>query len=102
VAVVPFDRVVLETLALSDVGVAFTAERHLDAVLDRLLGTTLQVVRADTGSVMLLSRERDTLVVVAARMDDHAAHLLELLANQATILMVVEPDTDIDHVQSKI
>jgi DNA-binding CsgD family transcriptional regulator/putative methionine-R-sulfoxide reductase with GAF domain len=64
-SVVPFERVVLETL--SDVGVAFTSERQLDPVLDRLLGTALQVVRADAGSVMLLSRERDTLVVVAAR-----------------------------------
>ncbi len=63
--VVPFDRVVLETL--SDVGVSFTSERQLDPALDRLLGTALQVVRADAGSVMLLSRERDTLVVVAAR-----------------------------------
>jgi DNA-binding CsgD family transcriptional regulator/putative methionine-R-sulfoxide reductase with GAF domain len=64
-AVVPFERVVLDTL--SDIGVAFTSERQLDPVLDRLLGTALQVVRADAGSVMLLSRERDTLVVVAAR-----------------------------------
>jgi DNA-binding CsgD family transcriptional regulator len=61
----PFERAVLE--ALSEVGVAFTNERQLDPVLDRLLGTTLQVVRADAGSIMLLSRERDTLVVVAAR-----------------------------------
>src|SRR6266487_2691645 len=59
------DRAVLE--ALAEVGVAFTNERQLDPVLDRLLGTALQVVRADAGSVMLLSRERDTLVVVAAR-----------------------------------
>src|SRR5205085_3027811 len=56
---------VLDTL--SDVGVAFTTERQLDPALDKLLGTALQVVRADAGSVMLLSRERDTLVVVAAR-----------------------------------
>src|ERR671930_1960951 len=62
---VPDERVVLETLA--DVGVAFTNERQLDPVLDRLLATALQVVRADAGSIMLLSRERDTLVVVAAR-----------------------------------
>src|SRR5438477_4956861 len=62
---VPYERAVLETLA--EVGVAFTNERQLDPVLDRLLGTALQVVRADAGSVMLLSRERDTLVVVAAR-----------------------------------
>jgi DNA-binding CsgD family transcriptional regulator len=61
----PFERAVLE--ALSEVAVAFTNERQLDPVLDRLLGTTLQVVRADAGSIMLLSRERDTLVVVAAR-----------------------------------
>jgi hypothetical protein len=61
----PAERVVLETLA--DVGVAFTNERQLDPVLDRILGTALQVVHADAGSVMLLSRERDTLVVVAAR-----------------------------------
>src|SRR6202521_659578 len=59
------DRAVLD--ALAEVGVAFTNERQLDPVLDRLLGTTLQVVRADAGSIMLLSRERDTLVVVAAR-----------------------------------
>src|SRR6266542_4801297 len=59
------ERVVLETLA--EVGVAFTNERQLDPVLDRLLGTALQVVHADAGSVMLLSRERDTLIVVAAR-----------------------------------
>src|ERR671937_1100483 len=62
---VPDERVVLETLA--DVGVAFTNERQLDPVLDRLLGTALQIVRADAGSIMLLSRERDTLIVVAAR-----------------------------------
>src|ERR1700737_1500577 len=61
----PDERAVLE--ALSEVGVAFTNERQLDPVLDRLLGPTLQVVRADAGSIMLLSRERDTLVVVAAR-----------------------------------
>jgi DNA-binding CsgD family transcriptional regulator/transcriptional regulator with GAF, ATPase, and Fis domain len=59
------DRAVLDTLA--EVGVAFTNERQLDPVLDRLLGTALQIVRADAGSIMLLSRERDTLVVVAAR-----------------------------------
>src|SRR2546422_2586568 len=61
----PYERAVLETLA--EVGVAFTTERQLDPVLDRLLGTALQIVRADAGSIMLLSRERDTLVVVAAR-----------------------------------
>src|SRR3981081_4581960 len=59
------DRAVLDVLA--EVGVAFTNERQLDPVLDRLLGTALQIVRADAGSIMLLSRERDTLVVVAAR-----------------------------------
>src|SRR3979411_1441918 len=59
------DRAVLD--ALAEVGVAFTNERQLDPVLDRLLGTALQVVRADAGSIMLLSRERDTLGVVAAR-----------------------------------
>jgi DNA-binding CsgD family transcriptional regulator/putative methionine-R-sulfoxide reductase with GAF domain len=58
------ERVVLETL--SEIGVAFTAERQLEPVLDRLLRTALHVVRADAGSVMLLSRERDTLIVVAA------------------------------------
>src|SRR3979411_153286 len=62
---VPYERAVLETLA--EVGIAFTSERQLDPVLDRLLGAALQVVRADAGSIMLLSRERDTLVVVAAR-----------------------------------
>lgn len=59
------ERAVLDTLA--DVGVAFTNERQLEPVLDRLLGTALEVVRADAGSIMLLTRERDTLVVVAAR-----------------------------------
>jgi DNA-binding CsgD family transcriptional regulator len=59
------DRAVLE--ALADVGVAFTTERQLDSVLDRLLGVALQVVQADAGSIMLLSREGDSLVVVAAR-----------------------------------
>lgn len=62
---VPDERAVLD--ALSEVVVAFTNERQLDPVLDRLLGTSLQVVRADAGSIMLLSRERDMLVVVAAR-----------------------------------
>src|SRR5260370_7672545 len=61
----PDERAVIETL--SEVGVAFTNERQLEPVLDRLLGTALQVVHADAGSVMLLSRERDTLGVVAAR-----------------------------------
>src|SRR5256885_16856621 len=61
----PDERAVLE--ALAEVGVAFTNERQLDPVLDRLLGTALRVVRADAGSIMLLSRERDTVVVVAAR-----------------------------------
>src|ERR671931_2707640 len=65
VVAAPDERAVLDTLA--DVGVAFTNERQLDPVLDRLLATALQVVHADAGSVMLLSRERDTLVVVAAR-----------------------------------
>jgi DNA-binding CsgD family transcriptional regulator len=60
-----FERVVLD--ALADVGVAYTNERQLEPVLDRLLGSALQIVRADAGSVMLLTRERDTLVVVAAR-----------------------------------
>jgi DNA-binding CsgD family transcriptional regulator len=59
------ERAVLE--ALAEVGAAFTNERQLDPVLDRLLGTALQIVRADAGSIMLLSRERDTLIVVAAR-----------------------------------
>lgn len=59
------ERAVLETL--SEVGVSFTNERQLEPVLDRLLGTALQIVGADAGSVMLLSRERDTLIVVAAR-----------------------------------
>jgi DNA-binding CsgD family transcriptional regulator/putative methionine-R-sulfoxide reductase with GAF domain len=63
--VVPEEHAVLETL--SEIGVAFTNERQLEPVLDRLLGTALHVVRADAGSVMLLSRERDTLIVVAAR-----------------------------------
>ncbi|HLZ27463.1 MAG TPA: GAF domain-containing protein [Chloroflexota bacterium] len=67
------DRAVLDVLA--EVGVAFTNERQLDPVLDRLLGTALQIVRADAGSIMLLSRERDTLVVVAAR-GPRARHIL--------------------------
>jgi len=61
----PDDRAVLE--ALAEVGAAFTAERQLDPVLDRLLGTALQIVRADAGSIMLLSPRCDTLVVAAAR-----------------------------------
>jgi ATP/maltotriose-dependent transcriptional regulator MalT len=56
---------VLETLA--EVDAIFTTERQLEPVLDRLLETALAVSRADSGSIMLLSRERDTLVVVAAR-----------------------------------
>lgn len=59
------ERAIIDTLV--EVGALFTTERQLDPVLDRLLGTALQVVQADAGSVMLLSRERDTLVVVAAR-----------------------------------
>src|SRR4051812_145436 len=59
------ERAVLD--ALADVGVAFTAERQLEPVLDRLLSTALHIGRADAGSIMLLTRERDTLVVVAAR-----------------------------------
>jgi DNA-binding CsgD family transcriptional regulator len=62
---VPIERVVLD--ALVEVGASFTAERQLEPVLDRLLGSALHIVRADAGSVMLLSRERDTLLVVAAR-----------------------------------
>lgn len=58
------ERAVLDTLA--DIGAAFTAERQLEPALDRLLRTALQVVRADAGSVMLLSREREMLTVVAA------------------------------------
>jgi DNA-binding CsgD family transcriptional regulator/putative methionine-R-sulfoxide reductase with GAF domain len=65
VLTVPTERVVLDTLA--DIGIAFTNERQLDPVLDRILGTALHIVHADAGSVMLLSRERDMLVVVAAR-----------------------------------
>jgi DNA-binding CsgD family transcriptional regulator/putative methionine-R-sulfoxide reductase with GAF domain len=53
--------------ALAEVDAAFTTERQLEPVLDRLLETALAVSRADSGSIMLLSRERDTLVVVAAR-----------------------------------
>jgi DNA-binding CsgD family transcriptional regulator len=52
---------------LAEVDAAFTTERQLEPVLDRLLETALAVSRADAGSIMLLSRERDTLVVVAAR-----------------------------------
>ncbi len=53
--------------ALVDVGQAFAAARQLEPVLDRLLASALRLVRADAGSIMLLSRERDTLVVAAAR-----------------------------------
>ncbi len=53
--------------ALVDVGQTFTTERQLEPVLDRLLASALRLVRADSGSIMLLSRERDTLVVAAAR-----------------------------------
>ena len=56
---------VLQTMA--EVGVSFTTEHQLEPVLDRLLGSALEVVKADSGSIMLLSRERDTLVVAAAR-----------------------------------
>jgi ATP/maltotriose-dependent transcriptional regulator MalT len=59
------EQIVLETLTA--VGLAFTNERALDAVLDLLLETALRVVQADAGSIMLLTRDRDTLVVVAAR-----------------------------------
>ena len=58
-------RAVLDVLV--EVDAAFTTERQLEPVLDRLLATALEVSRADAGSIMLLSRERDTLVVVAAR-----------------------------------
>jgi DNA-binding CsgD family transcriptional regulator len=61
----PSEHAVLD--ALVEVGSVFTNERVLEPVLDRLLGTALEIVRADAGSIMLLSRERDTLVVVAAR-----------------------------------
>jgi DNA-binding CsgD family transcriptional regulator/K+-sensing histidine kinase KdpD len=61
----PRARSVLDVLA--EVDAAFTTERQLEPVLDRLLGTALEVSQADAGSIMLLSRERDTLVVVAAR-----------------------------------
>jgi DNA-binding CsgD family transcriptional regulator/putative methionine-R-sulfoxide reductase with GAF domain len=56
---------VLDTLA--EVDAAYTTERQLEPVLDRLLETALAISGADAGSIMLLSRERDTLVVVAAR-----------------------------------
>jgi DNA-binding CsgD family transcriptional regulator/putative methionine-R-sulfoxide reductase with GAF domain len=59
------ERAVLD--ALADVGAAFTSERQLEPVLDRLLGTALRIGQADAGSIMLLTREHDTLVVVAAR-----------------------------------
>src|SRR5438270_2984579 len=61
----PYERAVLDSLA--EGGVAFTNGRQLEPVLDRLLGTALQIVRADAGSAMTLSRERDRLIVVAAR-----------------------------------
>jgi DNA-binding CsgD family transcriptional regulator len=59
------ETAVLDTLA--EVDAAFTTERQLEPVLDRLLETALAVSDADAGSIMLLSRARDTLVVVAAR-----------------------------------
>src|SRR5919206_2322200 len=61
----PHAGAVLDVLA--EVDAAFTTERQLEPVLDRLLETALAVSGADAGSIMLLSRERDTLVVVAAR-----------------------------------
>jgi DNA-binding CsgD family transcriptional regulator len=59
------ERAVLD--ALTEVGLEFTNERQLDPVLDRLLGAALQLVHADSGSIMLLSPEGDSLLVVAAR-----------------------------------
>jgi DNA-binding CsgD family transcriptional regulator len=59
------ENVVLQ--ALEDVGTSFTTEHQLQPVLDRLLSSALRVVKADAGSIMLLSRERDTLILVAAR-----------------------------------
>ncbi|MGI9146609.1 MAG: LuxR C-terminal-related transcriptional regulator [Chloroflexota bacterium] len=57
-------RAVLDTLA--EVGAAFTSERQLESVMDRLLGISLHIVGADAGSIMLLSPQRDKLTVVAA------------------------------------
>jgi DNA-binding CsgD family transcriptional regulator/putative methionine-R-sulfoxide reductase with GAF domain len=59
------EQAVLDVLV--EVDAAFTTERQLEPVLDKLLETALEISRADAGSIMLLSRERDTLVVVAAR-----------------------------------
>jgi len=58
-------RAVLDTLA--EVGAAFTSERQLESVMDRLLGIALHIVGADAGSIMLLSPQRDKLTVVASR-----------------------------------
>jgi len=46
-----FESVALEPLA--DVGIAFTAERQVDPVPNLLLGTALQLVRAEAGSAEL-------------------------------------------------
>lgn len=59
------ERLVLDALAAS--GAAFASLRQLGPALDRLLKTALDVVGADAGSIMLLSRGGDTLSVVAAR-----------------------------------
>ena len=61
----PYAGAVLHVLA--EVDADFTTERQLEPVLDRLLETALEVSGADAGSIMLLSRERDALTVVAAR-----------------------------------
>lgn len=53
--------------ALAEAGAAFAGERTLAPVLDRLLASALHVARGDAGSIMLLSRTRDTLLVAAAR-----------------------------------
>ncbi len=58
-------RAILDVLA--EVSAAFVSQRLLDPLLDRLLETALGLVCAEAGSIMLLSPERDTLVVVAAR-----------------------------------
>jgi DNA-binding NarL/FixJ family response regulator len=53
--------------SLAEVGAAFTNERRLEPVLDRLLAAALQISQAQAGSIMLLSRTGESLTVVAAR-----------------------------------
>ncbi len=53
--------------ALSWATLAFVRTRELEPVLDRLLGSVLDLLNADAGSIMLLSPSGDRLHVTAAR-----------------------------------